>query len=178
MKKSFWTIAVALVALVVFGPRTASAQSAISGLVTDTSGAVLPGVTVEASSPVLIEKVRSVVTDSQGRYSVVDLRPGAYKVTFTLPGFSSFVRDHIELPANFNATVNAELAVGSVEETITVTGGSPPIDVQSTQKSAIIPRNVLDPVPTGRTSASEGAPVPGVQVSASNDGRARSGTAR
>ena len=110
MKKLLWTAGV-LAALVLM-PGVASAQSAISGLVTDTSGAILPGVTVEASSDVLIEKVRSVVSDAQGRYSVVDLRPGVYKVTFTLPGFSSFVRDRIELPANFNATVNAELASG------------------------------------------------------------------
>jgi Carboxypeptidase regulatory-like domain len=174
MKKVLWTAGV-LAALLLM-PGVASAQSAISGLVTDTSGAILPGVTVEASSDVLIEKVRSVVSDSQGRYTVVDLRPGTYKVTFTLPGFSSFVRDRIELPANFTATVNAELAVGSLEETITVTGGSPLVDVTSTQKSAIIPRNVLDAVPTGRTYAAEGALVPGVKVSESNVGGARSGS--
>jgi hypothetical protein len=173
MKRLLWTVGL-LAALLL--PRVASAQSAISGLVTDTSGAILPGVTVEASSDVLIEKVRSVVSDGQGRYTVVDLRPGTYKVTFTLPGFSSFVRDRIELPANFTATVNAELAVGSLEETITVTGGSPLVDVTSTQKSAIIPRNVLDAVPTGRTYAAEGALVPGVKVSESNVGGARSGS--
>ena len=174
MKKLLWTVG--LLAALALIPTVASAQSAISGLVTDTSGAILPGVTVEASSDVLIEKVRSVVSDGQGRYSVVDLRPGTYKVTFTLPGFSSFVRDRIELPANFNATVNAELAVGSLEETITVTGGSPLVDVTSTQKSAIIPRNVLDAVPTGRTYAAEGALVPGVKVSEPNVGGARSGS--
>src|SRR6478752_554067 len=141
IKKFLWVAGLLVMAIM---PRTASAQSAISGLVTDTSGGILPGVTVEAASDVLIEKVRSVVSDGQGRYTVVDLRPGTYKVTFTLPGFSSFVRDRIELPANFTATVNAELAVGSLEETITVTGGSPLVDVTSTQKSAIIPRNVLD----------------------------------
>jgi hypothetical protein len=160
----------------IFMPGIASAQSAISGLVTDTSGGILPGVTVEAASDALIEKVRSVVSDGQGRYSIVDLRPGTYKVTFTLPGFSSFVRDHIELSANFNATVNAEMAVGSLEETITVTGGSPLVDVSSTQKQAVIPRNVLDAVPTGRTYAAEGALVPGVKVSESNVGGARSGS--
>jgi Carboxypeptidase regulatory-like domain len=174
MKRFLWTVG--LLATLVAMPGVASAQSAISGLVTDTSGAILPGVTVEASSDALIEKVRAAVSDGQGRYSVVDLRPGTYKVTFTLPGFSSYVRDRIDLPANFNATVNAELAVGSLEETITVTGGSPLVDVQSTQKSAIIPRNVLDAVPTGRTYAAEGALVPGVKVSESNVGGARSGS--
>lgn len=173
IKKFVWITG--LLALIVV-PRSAFAQSAISGLVTDTSGGILPGVTVEAASDVLIEKVRSVVSDGQGRYSIVDLRPGMYKVTFTLPGFSSFVRDNIELPANFNATVNAEMAVGSLEETITVTGGSPLVDVTSTQKQAVIPRNVLDAVPTGRTYAAEGALVPGVKVSESNVGGARSGS--
>jgi hypothetical protein len=159
-----------------FLPAVASAQSAISGLVTDPSGAILPGVTVEASSPALIEKVRSVVTDGQGRYSIVDLRPGLYTVTFSLTGFQTLVRERIELPSNFVATVNAELGVGALEETITVSGGSPLVDVQSTQKSAVLPRTVLDAVPTGRTYAAESALVPGVRVSESNVGGARSGS--
>ena len=165
-----------VLALAILVPTTVSAQSAISGLVTDATGAILPGVTVEASSPVLIEKVRAVATDSQGRYSIVDLRPGAYKVQFALPGFSSLVRDRIELPSNFVATVNAELKVGSLEETVTVSSGSPLVDVQSTQKSAVLPRAVLDAVPTGRTYAAESALVPGVKVSESNVGGARSGS--
>ena len=85
------------------------------------SGAVLPGVTVEAASPALIEKVRSVVTDSEGRYNIVDLRPGTYTVTFTLPSFSTFKREGIELPSGFTATVNAEMKIGALEETVTVT---------------------------------------------------------
>jgi carboxypeptidase family protein len=173
MKKFFRMM---LILVLLFLPKAASAQSAISGLVTDTSGGILPGVTVEASSDALIEKVRSVVSDGQGRYSIVDLRPGTYKVMFTLPGFSSYVRDHIELPSNFTATVNAELSVGSLEETITVTGGSPLVDVTNTQKQAVIPRDALDVVPTGRTYAAEGALVPGVKVSESNVGGARSGS--
>src|SRR5262245_52117600 len=103
------------------GPAAAWAQTAasgtIAGVVRDASGAVLPGVTVEASSDVLIEKVRTVVTDDQGLYRIVDLRPGIYKVTFTLTGFSPFVRDGIDLPTAFTATVNAELRVGALEET-------------------------------------------------------------
>ena len=91
----------------------------------DTSGGVLPGVTVEAASPALIEKVRSAVTDAEGLYRLVDLRPGDYTVTFTLPGFNTFVRDGMTLPANFTATVNADMAVGALEETITVTGEAP-----------------------------------------------------
>ena len=96
--------------------------ASIAGVVRDTSGAVLPGVTVEAASPALIEKVRSVVTDSQGLYRIVDLRPGVYTVTFTLASFSTLRRDGVELTTGFNATVNAEMMLGSVEETITATG--------------------------------------------------------
>ena len=118
----------------VFVPAIALAQSSISGVVRDTSGAVLPGVTVEATSDVLIEKVRSTVSDDGGLYRITDLRPGVYNVTFTLPGFATFRRDALELGADFNATINAEMRVGSLEETITVTGESPFVDVQSARR--------------------------------------------
>src|SRR5690349_2179138 len=98
-------------------PASVSAQSAIAGVVKDTTGAVMPGVTVEAASPALIERVRAAVTDGQGQYKIIDLRPGVYVVTFTLPGFNTARRDAIELPANFTATVNGELRVGALEET-------------------------------------------------------------
>src|SRR5437773_7354924 len=117
------------VGLLLFMPAAAHAQSGIAGVVKDTSGAVLPGVTVEAASPALIEKTRTVVTDEAGLYKIVDLRPGTYAVTFTLEGFSSFKRDGIELPANFTATINADLKVGSLEESITVSGQSPVVDL-------------------------------------------------
>src|SRR5688500_4742998 len=109
----------ALAGLWVFVPVSASAQQAsgIAGVVRDSSGGVLPGVTVEAASPALIEKVRTVVTDDQGRYNIVDLRPGRYVVTFSLTGFSTVKREGIEMPAGFTATVNADLQVGSLEET-------------------------------------------------------------
>src|SRR5918993_1979442 len=119
-----------LLAFLLLAPAIASAQSAFSGIVRDTSGAVLPGVTVEASSTALIEKVRSVVSDGEGRYSIVDLRPGTYVVVFTLPGFNAYRREGIELPANFIMTINAEMPVGALEETVTVTGASPVVDVQ------------------------------------------------
>ena len=133
-------------------PTPAHAQSGISGVVRDTSGAVLPGVNVEASSDALIEKVRSVVTDETGQYKIVDLRPGTYVVTFTLPGFNTFRRDGIELGADFTAQVNAELRVGSLEETVTVTGASPIVDVQSTSRAQVLNRDLLDAVPAGRSS--------------------------
>ena len=117
-----------VVSAVAFGllallPAPVLAQSAIAGVVRDTSGAVLPGVVVEASSPVLIEKMRSVVTDGEGAYRVVDLRPGLYAVTFSLPGFTSVKRDEIALPAAFTATVNVVLSVGALEETVSCLGG-------------------------------------------------------
>src|SRR4029453_12972277 len=115
----------ALVGCLLIVPTLAHAQASIGGVVRDTSGAVLPGVTVEASSPALIEKVRSVTTDSTGVYQIVDLRPGAYSLTFTLTGFRAFKREGIELSGSFAATINADMSVGSVEETVTVTGESP-----------------------------------------------------
>src|SRR3954452_15055836 len=103
-------------------PAAAFAQSSITGIVKDASGAVLPGVQVDASSPVLIEQTRTVVTDSQGVFRIIDLRPGTYKVTFTLQGFSTFERDGVVLPAGFTATVNADMKLGQLAETITVSG--------------------------------------------------------
>src|SRR5688572_28786735 len=112
-------------------PIAAFAQATLSGAVRDTSGGVLPGVTVEASSPVLIEKARTAVTDSTGRYQIIDLRPGIYVVTFTLPSFSVVKRDGVELTGTATTTVNAELRVGTLQETVTVTGETPTVDVQS-----------------------------------------------
>src|SRR5207248_2934084 len=123
IQRSSGALLVVMVSLLL--PSTAHAQAAITGVVKDASGAVLPGVTVEASSPVLIEKVRSVVTDDTGQYRIVDLRPGIYAVTFGLAGFSAVKREGIELSGNFVATVNADLKVGALEETITVTGETP-----------------------------------------------------
>src|SRR6185503_17021788 len=125
----------------------------IAGVVRDTSGAVMPGVTVEASYPALIEKVRSVTTDSQGLYRIVDLRPRSYAVTFTLPGFGTVKREGIALTTGFTATVNAELKVGSLEETITVTGEAPVVDTQNVEQQQTLSRDVLDAIPTSRRPA-------------------------
>src|SRR5258707_5016019 len=114
-----WIKALVFVSAVV-APTAAYAQASIAGSIRDTSGAVLPGVTVEASSPALIEKVRSAVTDGTGRYRIENLQPGTYTLTFTLPGFSIVKREGIELTGSFVATVNGEMRVGTLEETITV----------------------------------------------------------
>ena len=143
----------------------AFAQSAISGVVRDTSGAVLPGVTVEASSPALIEKTRTAVADSGGLFTIVDLRPGTYSVTFSLAGFNTLRREGIELPSNFTATINADLRVGSLEESITVTGSAPVVDVQSTQRTYVLNREALDSLPTARNYSGLAALMPGVRMS-------------
>src|SRR5918996_1274247 len=133
MTRALCTARAALLTLACIAfPTVSFAQSAIAGTVKDASGAVLPGVVVEASSPVLIEKVRTVTTNDQGQFTIVDLRPGTYRVSFTLPGFNTFVRDGLELPTDFTATIGAEMRVGTLEETVTVTGESPVVDVSST----------------------------------------------
>jgi hypothetical protein len=142
-----------------------SAQSAINGVVRDASGAVMPGVSVEASSDVLIEKTRTVTTDSEGRYSIVDLRPGTYTVVFTLTGFSTIRREGVELPANFTSTINADLKVGALEESVTVTGASPIVDVSNTQRTQVLNRELLDAIPSARNYSGLAALMPGVKMS-------------
>ena len=156
---------IAALACVAGLPAAAQAQSAIAGVVKDTSGAILPGVTVEASSDVLIEKTRSVITDGEGAYRIVDLRPGTYAVTFTLPGFQTFKRDALDLPANFTATINADMKVGALEESVTVSGASPVVDTSSNVKSQVLNREVLDAVPSAKTIQSLGQLVVGVNLS-------------
>jgi len=139
--------------LVFLLPAIAWAQAEtgnIAGVVRDPSGAVMPGVTVEASSPALIEKVRSVTTDNQGLYRIVDLRPGVYTVTFTLVGFNTFKREGVVLTTGFTATVNAEMKVGTLEETVTVTGEASVVDVQNVQQQTTIRRDTLDALPVAQ----------------------------
>ena len=148
-------------------------QASITGVVRDTSGAVLPGVTVEAASDVLIEKIRVGVTDSTGRYRIVGLPPGNYVVTFTLTGFRTVRREGIELSGAFVATVNEDLQVGAVAETITVSGEAPVVDVQSAQTQRVISNDVLASIPANRSFEHLAALVPGIQLSttAQNVGR-------
>ena len=165
-------INVALLFVLVLAVAPVAAQNAasasISGVVRDDSGGVLPGVTVEAASPALIEKVRTVVTDSQGVFRIIDLRPGAYVVTFTLPGFSTYRREGIELTTGFTATVNGLMKVGALEETVTVTGASPIVDTENIIQQRVITREVRDALPLPSNSGAYVALIPGATQSASN----------
>jgi hypothetical protein len=154
-------------AAVLFVPRAGLAQdrAAITGVVRDTSGAVMPGVLVEASSPALIEKTRSAVTDSAGQYKIVDLGPGTYEVSFTLAGFKTVRRGNLILEGNITPTVNAELQVGSLTEVLTVTAESPIVDVVNNQQSFVASREVLDAIPTTRRDTTARALlIPGTTV--------------
>jgi Carboxypeptidase regulatory-like domain len=154
-------------AAVLFVPRTSSAQdrAAIAGVVRDTSGSVMPGVLVEVSSPALIEKTRSVTTDGSGQYKIVDLNPGTYEISFTLAGFKVVRRGNIILEGNFTPTVNAELQVGSLEETLTVTAETPIVDVVNNQATFVANRDVLDAIPTTRRDTTARALlIPGTTV--------------
>src|SRR5215216_3136097 len=147
------------------GRIDAQGQSgSIAGVVRDSSGAVLPGVTVEASSPALIEKSRSVLTGNQGQYQIVDLRPGTYTVTFTLPGFATVRREGIVLTTAFTANVSTDMKVGALQETVTVTGESPIVDTQNAVRTVTATREVMDVLPTDRNFVSFAALTPAVLV--------------
>ena len=164
---------ITICAVALLMPALASAQSAIAGLVTDETGGVLPGVTVEASSPALIEQSRIAVTAGEGRYTIIDLRPGTYTVTFSLPGFGTVIREELELTADFTATVNVELSVGALEESVTVSGESPVVDVQSAARIQVLDREVLDSIPTSRTGQGMGAIIVGVRLNRPDMGGTR-----
>jgi hypothetical protein len=182
---------IGLLLVAVFVPSLSFAQASITGVVKDASGAILPGVTVEAASPALIERARTAVTDGGGQYRIIDLRPGTYQVTFTLPGFTTVKREGIELTGAFVATVNAELRVGAVEETVTVTGEAPIVDVQSIRRETVVDGDVVAQIPTSRSygslfqlvpnittgggTAADVQVMPGLSVFGSPNGRAGEG---
>ena len=163
MRRPF--IALALLALAL-APATALAQtnSTLTGEVTDNTGGILPGVTVEAASPVLIEGSRVGITDGSGRYTLINLRPGVYNLTFTLPGFSTVVVEEQDLPAGTTVAVNAELSVGALEETVTVSGEAPVVDVQTTRQVEVLSTEVLDAIPTGRNMQSTASLIVGIKL--------------
>ena len=166
----------ALAAMLAVSPLVANAQTttgSIAGVAKDASGGVLPGVTVEAASPALIEKVRTVVTDGAGQYKIVDLRPGEYTVTFSLTGFSTVKREGVTLQGGFTATINADLKVGSLEETVVVSGQSPIVDVQNVREQRVLTREVLDAIPTAKALVNLAALVPGVIVAQTSTGAAQ-----
>ena len=164
MDKRFAKPILLAVAAILLVPLSAAAQSTLAGLVQDAGGGVLPGVTVEAASPALIEQVRVVVTDGQGRYTIVDLRPGVYTATFSLPGFSTLIREGLALGADVTVTVNAEMSLGSLEETITVTGASPLVDVQQAARTQVLDRATLDALPVSRNAMSIANLIPGIRM--------------
>jgi hypothetical protein len=149
-----------------FLPAALSAQGtssgSIAGTAKDSSGAVLPGVTVEASSPALIEKTRSTTTDANGEYKIIELRTGTYTVTFTLTGFNTFKRDGLELAPNFTATINAVLGVGAIQETVTVSGSTPLVDTQNVSQQRTFSKEQLDAVPTAKSLLGIAALMPSV----------------
>jgi len=169
-RSSFRTAA--LLAVVLWVPSLAFAQASISGQVSDESGGALPGVTIEAASPALIEKVRTVFTDAEGLYRFVDLRPGTYTVTFTLPGFGTLVRDQITLEGSATVTINGQLKVGALSETLTVSGEAPIVDVQSTAKEQVMTRELLNAIPTGRQMWTVAVTMPGVTLTGQDVGGA------
>ena len=146
-------------------PAHVLAQASLTGTVRDASGAVLPGVTVEAASPVLIEKVRTAVTDGTGQYRIIDLRPGAYSLTFTLPGFTTVKRDGIQLAGTQTLTIPVEMRVGGLQETITVTGETPVVDVQNVQREVVLDSEVLQTIPATRAAGALLNATPGINVS-------------
>ena len=155
-------LAIVVVAMVV--PVSAFAQASLTGVVRDSTGAVMPGVTVEAASPALIEKTRSTVTDTAGLYRIVDLRPGTYTLTFTLPGFQSVVREGLQLSGTMTLTIPADLRVGNVQETLTVSGATPVVDVQSTRGQTVLNADVISALPATRAYGALLNAIPGLTV--------------
>jgi len=156
-------------AALVLAPAAAYAQASVTGVVKDSSGALLPGVTIEVASPALIEKTRSTVSDGSGLYQIISLPPGTYSVTFTLQGFSTYKREGIELTGSFVATINADMKVGQVAETITVTGETPLVDVQSAAVQKVVTKEVVDAIPTGRLAINLAALQPGIIIGATQN---------
>ena len=165
-------VVMALAVWAMVPPASGWAQAglgAIAGQVQDTTGAVLPGVGVEAASPALIEQVRAVVTDASGQYQIVALPPGVYTVTFSLPGFATVQQEEIELTTGFTANINADMRVGAVEETVTVTAASPVVDVQNVRTQRVMTREIIDLIPTGKEYGNLAILIPGMTVGAARD---------
>jgi hypothetical protein len=155
----------AIIGVMALLPSVALAQGALTGTVKDGSGGVLPGVTVEASSPALIEKTRTAVTDGSGQYRIVDLQPGTYSLTFTLPGFTTVKRSNIQLSGSQTLTIPAEMKVGALQETITVSGETPVVDVQNAKREVVLDAQVVRTIPATRAAGALLNATPGIEVS-------------
>jgi len=151
------------VALLGLSLQTAKAQSSISGQVKDSSGAVMAGVSVNAASPALIEGSRTVTTNGEGRYSIIDVRPGAYTVTFNMTGFGT-VKQQIEVESNLTVTVDGEMKIGSVGETVTVDAAVTTVDIENVAHASTLTRQDMDALPTARNPQSMGSYTPGVHL--------------
>jgi Carboxypeptidase regulatory-like domain len=155
-----------VVSSLLFLATSAHAQSTLAGTARDTSGAVLPGVTVEASSSVLIEKTRTTTTDGTGQYRITDLLPGTYTLTFSLSGFSTVRREEIALTGSGVTTINTEMRVGNVTETLTVRGETPVVDIQTTRRQEVLASDVIRAIPATRGYNGLLAMIPSVNTSA------------
>jgi hypothetical protein len=156
-----WSVLALGIGALVLAPSVSNAQQ-IGGTVSDSTGGVLPGVTVEARSPDIIEAVRTGITDGNGQYMIVALEPGTYEITYTLPGFGTFIRDEIMLQTGFTANIDVELSVGDIQETVTVSGASPVVDIQRVEQQAVMDRQIIDSIPTGKSISTYGLLIPGM----------------
>jgi hypothetical protein len=147
--RAFRRIVVVVTWLVIL-PAVASAQATLAGVVKDSSDAVLPGVTVEASSGALIEKMRRAVTDDTGQYRISELPPGIYQITYTLVGFATVRREGVEVAGSGVIPINIELRVGNVAETVTVTGETPIVDTQTTRHETVLSKEIINVLPASR----------------------------
>src|SRR5580700_2085149 len=170
MRNIIWRLMASASAMIIFPALGLAQFGSIAGVVRDGSGAILPNVTVEAASPVLIEKSRTAVSDASGQYRVDQLRPGTYTVTFTLAGFSTFRREGVEISEGFTAPVNASLSVGAVKDTITVEAQAPVVDVQDVSEHRTLVTQELDALPTGQSFATLGTTLPSVAANQNDVG--------
>jgi len=149
-------------------PSIVSAQATLAGVVKDSSGGVLPGVTVETSSPALIEKVRTATTDGTGQYQIVDLRPGTYAITFSLSGFRTVTREGVELSGAGVITINVDMSLGGLTEALTVQAETPVVDVQSVRRQAVLDNRIVNDLPAGRTYGAILTAIPALQGAGAN----------
>jgi hypothetical protein len=167
--KRVWKALICGAVFVLAAPVLAFAQASITGTVRDGSGAVLPGVTVDASSSALIEKARTAITDGTGQYRITDLPPGTYRVSFALQGFATTQREGIEFSGSFSATVNVDMRLGGVEETTTITGETPIVDVQSTVRQDVLKGSLVTELPAARNVQNIATLIPGMNVTGTLD---------